>query len=606
MEGVARLAPGVTMEEATSAVSGLSQRLENDFAQTNKAWGVRLIPVLDEQLGYYQPALIVLFGAVGLLMIIGCLNVASLLLTRALSREREIAVRTALGASPRHLIVQLLAEALVLSVGGALVGTLAAWAALPLMVSATQVDIPRLDEVAINLRVLGFALFLAVGTTVVFGLVPAITLIRRSLTADLKTGDRGSSKASRTIYKGLVVGEVALACALLIGSGLLVGTVARMTSVPLGVGNTSVVTSSIQLSGSAYPDWASVNTSHSAILEHLRLQPGIRAAGAANFLPLEAGWRVSFAIDGEVPAQASDLPQAQFHSVSPGHFEAIGARLVSGRFLTDQDRPEAIGAVVVNQAFADRYLRTTDRAQPVLLTAATGIGPLGANVMPQLPIEIGGSTAQASRFDIVGVVADIRNVPLGQEVEPAVYFSARQFPFRAMFLTIDAPDVGTAVTALRNTLRAVAPGIPLTDALTWQDRFRVQTAEPRLLMTVLVFFGSLAALLAALGVYGLFSWTVALRQRELAIRLTLGARPMAIGASVLRQGTLLVVVGLGLGWGIIQLAAPAMRQVLFEVTANDPGAVAPALGLLLVASVGACLPPAIRAMRVNPIDGLRD
>ena len=608
MEAVARLAPDAGLDAAQAAVSGLGQRLEADFAPTNRAWSVRLIPVLEEQLGYYRPALIVLFGAVGLLLLIGCLNVASLLLTRALSREREMAVRTALGASPRHLVVQLLAESLVLSVCGAVVGSAAAAVALPILTAVAPVDIPRLDEVSVNVRVLGFALALAVGTTLVFGLVPALTLVRRSLTADLRAGERGSSRSTRLIYRGLVAGEVALATALLIASGLLVRTVARMTDVPTGVGTPTVVATSVQLSGSAYPDWPVIAPSYTAILDHLRQQPGVRAAGISNFLPLEPGWRVPFAIEGRLPDRTTDLPQAQYHSVSEGYLEAIGASLVSGRFFSAADDANAPAVVMVNRTLAERYLGGQEAAQPVLLSTAGGIGPLGVNLMIGLrtPIEVGGTTVNVVRYQIVGVVDDVRNVPLGQAVEPAVYFQARQFPFRAMFVAIDAPDVPTAVGAMRNALRAAAPGVPFTDASTWRERFRLATGEPRLLMTVLLAFGTLAAVLAALGVYGLFSWVVALRRRELAIRLTLGARPARLGGMVLRQGAVLVVIGLAAGWTLVQLAGTALARVLYEVSAGDTGAVLWAGGLLAAVALTACLPPAIRAMRVDPAEGLRE
>jgi putative ABC transport system permease protein len=593
MEAVARLAPGVERAGAEAATAVMAQRLASDFAATNRAWGVRLVPLLDEQLGYYRPALIVLFGAVGLLMVISCLNVASLLLTRALGREREMAVRTALGASPLHLSAQLLAEGTVLSIAGGAVGLVAAAIALPLIVAHTPMPIPRLAEAAINPRVFAFVFASAAITTIVFGLVPALVAVRRTVTTDLKSGDRSVSRASRTLYHGLVAGEVALAGALLVLSILLVRTVGQMADVPTGVGQPKVMTASVQLAGKDYAAWPVVASTYDAILDHLRQQAGVHNAGASNFLPLDAAWRMPIAVDGQVPERENEAPRAQHVTITDGYFESIGARLVEGRFFSARDTATSPAVVVVNETFARRYLPGRRVAGTIFTTTATGIGPLGRNLVAD------------RRFEIVGVVGDVKNRPIGQVDEPAVFFHSRQFPFRGMFLTVEATDGAAAVAALRSTLRAVAPGIPLTDAQTWEERFRARTAEPRLLMTVLLFFGGLAALLAALGVYGLFSWMVALRRRELAIRLTLGARPSTIGMLVLRHGALLAVVGLAIGALLVRASERALSRVLFAVSAGDVAALVAAGALLLAASLGACLPAALRAMRVDPVEGLR-
>jgi len=278
MEAVARLAPGAALSNASAEADTVAARLEKDFERSNRGWTVRLVPLLEEQLGYYRPALIVMFGAVGLLMLIGCLNVASLLLTRALSREREVAVRTALGASPKHLVVQLVAEASVLSLAGAAVGTAAALVALPALVAWSPVDIPRLSEAGISWRVLAFALATAAGATILFGLVPAAVLIRRSITTDLKSGDRAVSRTSRLLYRGLVVTEVAFAAALLVGSVLLVRTVSGMTRVPTGVRATDTVIASVQLPMTSLlpADWQTLAATHATLIEQVRQQPGVR------------------------------------------------------------------------------------------------------------------------------------------------------------------------------------------------------------------------------------------------------------------------------------------------------------------------------------------
>jgi hypothetical protein len=325
------------------------------------------------------------------------------------------------------------------------------------------------------------------------------------------------------------------------------------------------------------------------------------AAGATNFLPLEVGWRNPFGIEGQVaPVLSEDAPQAQMHSVSDGYFEAMGAVMLQGRTFTNFDGPASHGVVVVNDTFARRSL--SDTPNPIgrrLMNYAAGIGPLGRNLLHHA-----GQRGPVA-FEIVGVVRDIRNVPIGQPIEPAIYFTTRQFPFMEQFIVVRSADPAAAREAVRAAVRKAAPTVPLGVAQTWGQRFRARTAEPRMLMTILAFFGVLAALLAALGVYGLFSWSVALRTRELAIRLTLGARPSGVGALVLRHSAVLVIVGLAAGWAIVRAAEGALTRVLYQVSATDLAATALASGLLLTAALVACIPPAIRAMRVNPVEGLR-
>ena len=613
MEAVARLAPGTTFEQAQSAVTALGLRLEQEHARTNKGWNARLIALLDEQLGYYRPALMVLFGAVVLLLVIGVFNVATLLLTRALSREKEIAVRVALGAAPRQLVTQLMAESFVLSAGGALVGIAATAAALPLIIAFTPVDIPRLAEAAIDLRALGLCLGVVAVTTLIFGLVPALLLLRSQFTTDLKAGERGSSKGARRIYSVLVGAEVAMACALLVGSALLVRTVSEMMKTPSGVEANDVTTVTVQLSPSAVgavrgepyrTTWARIADTHTRILEELRQQPGVVAAGATNRLPFEVGWRNPFLVDGQPrPATREDFPQVQMHSVSEGYFEAMGATLARGRWLTPFDNQDAAGVVVINETFARRYLPGVDPVGRVIKQWATNIGPLGTNL--KAPPPPNSAPHEGMSFEVVGVVKDINNVPLGQTVEAAVYFSTRQFPFSEVFIAVKATDRTLAQSAIRTALRKVVPNVPVGVMQTWGERFAAMTAEARLLMTILLFFGGLAALLAALGVYGLFSWSVAMRTRELAIRLTLGARPSSVGALVIGQSAVLVVAGLAAGLVIVRLAESVLTRVVYGVTTTDGFALAAASTLLAVAAVVACVPAAIRAMRVNPVDGLR-
>jgi putative ABC transport system permease protein len=605
MEGVARLADDTSLEQARAACDALAIRLGDDFRSSNKGWAFAVMPLLNDQLGYYRPALYVLLGAVGLLFLIGCLNVASLLLTRALSREREIAVRTALGAAPRQIVTQLLAESLILSIAGAVAGAVAALVALPLTIALTPVTVPRLAEATVNLRVLNLAFVLVAGMTLVFGLVPSLVLVRRHVGTDLKAGERGSSRGTRRLHQGLVVAEIALACALLVSSALLIRTVGQMTRVPLGVKAQNVVLATIQLTSPSGTSagWQTVGNQQAAILDRIREQPGVLSAGSTNFLPMDAGWRSPFLPVDQPPGRPEDQPQAQHHSVSEGYFETMGATLLEGRLFTARDTPDTDAVAIVNATLAKRYFPGQSAVGRDILSSAVQIGPLGRNLTWRVAPD--GQHLIQPRVHIIGVVADIQNAALGLPVEPAVYASTRQFPFSSVTLAIVARDHAAAVQAIRAALKSVSPNTPLGTVETWQDRFNSRTAEPRLLMTTLTAFGSLAAFLAALGVYGLCSWSVALRQRELAIRLTLGARPVSVAAIVIRHSIVLVVAGLMTGLALVQAARGTLSTVLFGITPHDLTAIVIAAALLFAAALVASLPAAWRAMHVDPVEGLR-
>lgn len=611
MEAVARLSDGVSIEQVQAAVDALWPRLEEQFGATRNSpghgWGSRIVPLLDDQLGYYRPALFVLFGAVGLLLAIGALNVASLLLTRVLSRERELAIRVALGATGRQLVAQLLAESFVLSIGGAVVGVVAAAAALPLVVAYVPVQIPRLAEVAISWRTIGLGLAVAGVTTAAFGLAPTLVVLRGQVHHDLKSAERGSTRGARRVYSVLVGAEVALACALVASSALLVRTVRHMTDTPLGVAADATVITPIQLTASSASNairleqWQQLEREHRQVLDAIREQPGVDAAGAANFLPLQVGWRVGVGLDGEpVSAVVGESPQVQLHSVSEGYFDAMGATIASGRPFSAFDTADSTGVAIVNQTFVRRLF--PDGRAPVgrsIRVGAQAIGPLGRNITPGFA-EPGGMS-----FEIVGVIDDIRNVPLGQETEPAVFLSTQQFPFAETYFAVKAASMTAAVSAVRNALRAVAPLQPMGEPRTWGDRFSAIAAEQRLLMSVLLIFGGLAGLLAAIGVYGLFSWSVAIRRRELAIRLALGASPAEVGRAVVAQSLGLAAAGLVAGLVIVRVSERALASVVYGVTPGDPQSLGSAGMLLLVAALAACVPPAVRAMRVDPMEGLR-
>ena len=608
MEGVARLAPDAPLIAAQSATDGLAARLATDHADSNAGRSMRLVPLLHDQLGYYRPALLVLFGAVALLLVIGVLNVSTLLYTRSLAREREISVRVSLGASPWQLLRQLLAEASVLAFAGAAVGLAATALALPLLGRFVTTDVPRLASASIDLRALGLCLAVTATVSLILGLAPARQLLRPSIGADLRSGERGSSRQSRRVYSGLVAGEIALACALLVGSALLVRTVGEMTETPVGVTAEDALTVSVQLSSTEidpelpYAErWGQIGDIHARILEEVRRQPGVRSAGSTNFLPFDEGWRVTFMVAGQPPpADEDDAPQAQFHSISEGYLPTMGGRLAAGRDFGVSDGPDAPGVLLVNETFARRHLGERPAVGQSLLIRARGIGPLGSNLKADPE-----GYPEGVPFEVVGVMDDVRNVPLGQTIEPAVYFSTRQFPFAELTLAVDAADPARGLDAVKNALAATAPTVPVGTASTWGQKLAERTAEPRLLMRILSIFAVLAAVLAAAGVYGLVSWSVTMRRRELAIRQVLGASPIRVGRLVLTQSALLVTLGLAIGLVIVRVADKALQTVLYQVQATDPAALIAATTVLLAAAALACAPALLRAMRVDPAEGLR-
>ena len=606
MEAVARLNGDASLEQAQAAVDTLWTQIHRDFSGTRNApgegWGSSLVPLLDDQLGYYRPALLVLFGAVGLLMVIAMLNVGSLVLTRSLARGREFAVRIAIGASPLRLAGLLTAEGLILAVAGTLLGVVAAAAALPAIVAWTPVAIPRLADAAIGWRAVALAIGIGALATSAFAAVSGY-LLADSATVTTTSGDRGSTRRARTLYAALVVGELALAAVLLVGSGLLVRTVREMIATPLGIDASETVIAAVQLTrssasfGTPRAQWERVADTHARIVDAVRTQPGVAAAGESNFLPLEIGWRGGVVLPDSAPVAAfTDLPQVQLHSVSDGYFEAMGATPVQGRMFSRSDDRRGAAVAIVNETFVRRYFADRPAVGRAIGLPAGAIGPLGFNLV---------AASARMAVEIVGVVGDIRNVPLGQTIEPAVYVPTHQFPFSDLQIAVKAASPPAAVAAIREALRSAALEVPMGTARTWGERFGDRTAEPRLLMGVLSAFGVSAGLLAALGVYGLLGWSVSTRSRELAIRLALGAKPRAVGASVVRQAALLVGTGLVIGVVSIRAMTQVLAAVLYQVSAMDMRAITAAAGLLALSALLACLPAAIRAMRVDPAEGLK-
>jgi putative ABC transport system permease protein len=595
MEAVGRLKPGVTAEQAAAELSRLSVRLGAENPATNNSWSVYPAPLLDDMLGYYRPALFVLLGAVSLVLLTACLNVASLLLARAGSRAREMSVRAALGASRARLLRQVLVESLLLAISGTIAGAAAALALVRLAIAWLPVAVPRLQGATIDARVMTFALLTICATMLMFGLLPAVVISRAETRDAFRLGTRSTPSArTRRWNRLLVVSEVALACAVLVGSALLVRSVSRMLRAPIGVVSSDVVVARLQLSGGSYAKWEDVQQFYTTLLDAIRSQPGIEAAGAATALPLDAGWatRLPFTVEGESIA-AADAPVAQHVSVSTGYFEAFRVPLISGRWFTDHDTNDTEPVILINQTLAKRIFAGVDPVGRRIISTATNIGPLGRNLAGRVP------------FRIIGIVGDVQHTPLGRAAEPVIYHTHRQFPFRPMNLVARGSDTRTIAIALKTALRSVDGSLPLSSIRTMDERLVEAAAAPRMLMFVLSAFAAITAILAAVGVYGLLACVVNDRRQEIAIRLALGARPRSLAALVTSQGLALTAVGIIAGMVGAQLAGTLLQDVLFETRTSDPAALTAAAGVLLFAAAIACAFPAWRAARVEPLDGLR-
>jgi putative ABC transport system permease protein len=595
MEAIARLKPGVTAQQAASELSRLSDRLGAESPSTNSSWSVYPAPLLDDMLGYYRPALFVLLGAVSLVLITACLNVASLLLARAGSRAREMTVRAALGASRARLLRQVLVESVLLALGGTAAGAAGALGLVRLAIAWMPVAVPRIQGVGIDGRVMTFTVMTICATTLMFGLLPALVISRTEARDALKLGSRSTSGVrTRRWNRLLVVTEVALASAVLVASALLVRSVDRMLRAPIGVVSSNVVVARLQLSGGSYATWDDVQQFYTALLDEIRSQPGIEAAGAATALPLDAGWatRLPYAVEGQ-PVPAVDAPVAQHVSVSAGYFEAFRVPLIAGRLFTDHDTKNTEPVILINQTLARRMFPGVDPAGRRILSTAINIGPLGRNLAGRVP------------FTIIGVVGDVQHTPLGRVAEPVIYHTYRQFPFRPMNLVARGADTGTITSAVKTALRRVDRSLPLSSIRTMDERVLDAAAAPRMLMFVLTAFAAITGLLAAIGVYGLLACVVNDRRHEIAIRLALGARPRSLAGLVTSQGLALTAIGIIVGIVAAQLAGRLLQNVLFQTRTSDPAALIAAAGGLLAAAAIACAFPAWRAARVEPLEGLR-
>jgi predicted permease len=595
MESIFRLRPGVTAAAANAELRALTRRLGAENRSTNGDWTARAVPLATEVVGFFRPALFALFGAAAFLLVITCTNVASLLLARATVREREVAVRAAIGASRGRLIRQFLTESVLLASMGTALGVAVAVASVQALVAATPVELPRLAGIGVDGRMLLFAGALALVTAIAFGVVPAMLMARSDMQRPLKESGRGGDGggARRRARSTLVIAEIGLAVMLLVGAALLARSFQRLVQQDPGFKPARAVTAKVELPYS-YSDWKKIADFYDRLLSSLRSEQGIAIAGASNFLPLEAAWRGPFFIHGRPRPRSGDEAQAQHQTVDDDYFRALGVPLVKGRFFDSRDNADAPGVVIVNEALVRRQWPVDDPIGQSLTSPITVIGPMGRSLM------------KTTLFQVVGVVGNVKNSTLVRDAEPAIYFNVRQFPFRGLNIVVQGQgDPAALVGALRTSVLRLDPNLPLASARTLDRIIGEATDRPRALMMLMGVFAALALVLSALGIYSVLSYSVNQRRQELSVRMALGAQPRDVLWLVVRQGLWLAVIG-GVAGSVGALAiGRAMSSLLYGVSSGDATAFCVAIALALITAVAACLLPARRAASMDPLAGLR-
>ena len=585
---VARLKPDVTVPQAQVEMDSIAARFEEQYPEFNKGWGVTVVPLREQLVGDVKPALMVLLAAVGFVLLIACANVANLLLARAASRQKEIAIRTALGAGRSRVIRQLLTESVLLSTIGGGAGLLLAMWGTDVLVALTPKDLLGIESVSLDRRVLFFTILVSLATGLLFGIAPAIAASRTNLNEVLKEGGRDSSGAGRSqrVRSALVVVEVALALLLLIGSGLMIRSLWRLQAVDPGFDSSKMLTARLLLPGSKYAQDRQRTDFFKQLVERLQALPGVQAATAIDALPLAGGGSATgFTIAGQPTPAPGEKPACDVRVVHPNYFEAMGIQLLQGRTFTEREATEVSRVVVVNRALVDRYFPGED--------------PIGKRIA----VEMSDDPMPSS---IVGVVGDVKYQGLDLDVRPMAYWPHPELARSFMTLVVRANnDPAALATALRHEVLAMDNDQPIADVRTMDELLSTSIARTRFSALLLAVFAGVAMVLAAVGIYGVMSYSVEQRTREIGIRMALGADRGDVVAMVVRQGMTLSLIGVAVGLGAAWVLTRFLATLLFQVTATDPASFASIPLALVAVALVASLIPARRATKVDPIVALR-
>jgi putative ABC transport system permease protein len=587
---VARLKPGVTLEQAGAELKTIETRLGQDVPQYNRGYGAEVIPVREQLVGNVRPALWVLLGAVGFVLLIACANVANLLLARAAAREKEIALRAALGAGRLRLVRQLLTESLLLALLGSILGLVFASWGIPALVAISPRELVNLQGVGINLTVLAWTLTVSLVTGIIFGLAPSLAATRLNLNDALKEGGKGAEgqgSGSRRLRNILVVAEVALALVLLAGAGLLVRSFTRLQKIDTGFNTDNVLTMVLRLPAVKYKEDPQIVTFFRQATERIRALPGVRSVGTVNHLPLYGGLgsATGFTIEGRPMPPPGQEPSTNVRVSDSAYFNVMGIPLLRGRNFTDAENNEVRHVVIISESMARQHFAGED--------------PLGKRIDVNM-------FDKPTPTEIIGVVGDVRYDSLTDVAEPTVYFPHPELTYSFMTLVIrTSGDPSEMAPAVRREISALDPEQPVSDVRTMSQVMADTLSRARFNTLLLGLFAGLATLLAAVGIFGVMNYSVTQRTREIGLRMALGAQPGRVMRLVLRQGLTLTLIGIGLGLiGSLALTR-LMSSLLFGVDATDPVTFTAMVLFLAVVSLIACYIPARRASRVDPMIALR-
>ncbi len=590
LQAFARLKPGLTIVQAQPNLDDLSAQLEEGFPAANRGWRMRMVPLHEQMVGATRTPLLLLFAAVGAILLLACVNVAILLLSRAGTRVREVALRTALGASPSRLLRQLLTESLVLSLIGALAGVVIAFLMLPLLLSLAPGSIPRLDEASIDGLVLAFTLGVSLISGLLFGTAPALEALRRHPGDWLKetSGRESSDGLTGVRLRGLlVIAEVALTVLLLVGAGLLMHSFYNLRTVDPGFRKQGIVVARIFLDGRSYPTPAKRTQYYDQLLTRLKALPGVESAGAVTALPMSPisiNYDLPYRIPGRIQPPAGEEPQSDFRVSTPGYHETMGIRLLRGRLFDSRDRGDSQPVVIINQSMAELVWPGQD--------------PVGQQL--QIPY-----SNWASR-QVVGVVADTLFYGLASRPKPEMFLPHAQVSMGGLHVAVRVSGQAEHLApAVRRTVSELDPSQPVHSLTSIEELLAADVASERFLITLLATLSLAALLLAAAGIYGIVSHSVSVRTREFGIRLALGSSTTGLRRMVLGRAFVQIAAGMALGLSAAALATRLVASLLFDTSRFDPityAAVALFLGLTALAAVYI---PARQASRLDPVQALR-